>query len=317
MRIVGLLIVLGIGLSACASVDLDENARPRIAVIPKGTTHVFWQMVAEGARLAGQDFDVDIIWKGPLKENDRAMQIQLVQQFVSEQVDGIVLAPLDESALVRPVAAAAQQGIPVVIFDSAIKANSGTEFVSFVATDNRLGGELAGREMIRLLQGKGKVVLLRYQVGSASTTNREEGFLAALEGSPDIQVIAENQYAGATAGEAIQKSEEMLDLLREADGIFAPNESATYGVLVTLRKHRLAGDIRFIGFDASRELVDALEKDQIDALVLQNPRHMAYTAVETMVKHLNGEAVPARVDTGVKLVTQENLDDPEIARLLP
>lgn len=292
------------------------SARDSIAVIPKGTTHVFWRSVEAGAQRAGRELDVNIIWKGPLKENDRAMQIALVEQFVTEGVAGIVLAPLDDTALLRPVRGAAARGIPVVIFDSDLNGEVGTDFISFVATDNYEGGRLGGRRMVDLLGGRGKVVLLRYQVGSASTTRREQGFLDVVRESPGIEVILENQYGGATSGETIQKAEELLDTLRRADGIFCPNESTTYGMLVALRKHNLAGRIRFVGFDSSEELVRGLEREEIDALIVQDPRNMAYLAVNTLVGHLRGESVPERIDTGVRVIDRSNLSDLEVRQLL-
>ena len=290
----------------------EPHTRPTIAVIPKGTTHVFWKSVEAGARKAGEELGVNIVWKGPLKENDRAQQIALVEQFVSEGIDGIVLAPLDDRALLRPVRTAARSQIPVVIIDSGLRAEVGQDFASFVATDNRQGGRLAGRRLAELLGGKGEVVLLRYQVGSASTVNREEGFLETLSEYPDIKLLVDNQYAGATAGEAIRKSQELLDDLRRSDGIFCPNESSTYGMLVTLRKNNLAGRLKFVGFDASVELIEALKRDEIQGLVVQNPFRMGYDGVRTVVKVTQGTEVPPRIDTGVELVTGENVNDPSI-----
>ncbi|GAB4108992.1 MAG: substrate-binding domain-containing protein [Acidobacteriota bacterium] len=313
-----LTLILAAALAAtCSTPDGGSgSAKTSIAVIPKGTTHVFWRSVEAGARRAASELGVEIIWKGPLKENDRALQISVVEQFVTEGVSGIVLAPLDDNALLRPVRGAMAKGIPVIIFDSNLNGKVGEDFVSFVATDNYAGGRMAGEEMARLLEGRGKVAMLRYMVGSASTTHREQGFLDALKEHPGIELILENQYGGATSGESIQKSEELLDTLRQADGIFCPNESSTYGMLVTLRKHNLAGKVRFVGFDSSEELVRGLEEGQLQALVLQNPRHMGYMAVKTMVDHLNGRPVPERIDTGVTLVTRENLDQPEIRQLV-
>src|SRR6478736_6676788 len=159
-----------------ALATLASAAGEKIAVIPKGTTHSFWKSVEAGAQKAGAELGVEIIWKGPLKEDDRAQQIGVVQQFVASGVNAIVLAPLDDTALRTPVKSAAQHNIPVVIIDSPLKGdNGGKDFVSFVATNNRRGGELGGEELARLLGGKGKVVLLRYAEGSASTAEREAG----------------------------------------------------------------------------------------------------------------------------------------------
>src|SRR5262245_15406605 len=165
-----------------------------VAVIPKGTSHVFWQSIHAGAAKAAQELGVSIIWRGPLREDDRAAQVSEVEGFVSRGVSGIVLAPLDDSALAPPVAAAKRRGIPVVVIDSGLK---GDDYVSFVATDNRAGGRLAGEQLAKLLNDTGKVVMLRYAEGSESTAQREAGFLEAIEAHKGTQVGSGNQYGGA------------------------------------------------------------------------------------------------------------------------
>lgn len=292
------------------------KAKPKIAVIPKGTTHVFWKSVEAGAKKAGEEFGAEILWKGPLKENDRAGQIQVVQQFVSQGVDGIVLAPLDLKALVAPVKAATDKKIPVVIFDSALEGQPGKDFVSLVATNNRTGGTLGGEELARLLNRKGKVVVLRYQVGSASTDDRESGAIDAMKKAGEISIVSDNRYAGATAGEAKTQALNMIDDIRKADGIFCPNESSTLGMLLALQQTGLAGKVKFVGFDASPPLIEALKKGEIDALVVQNPKRMGYLAVKTLVQTLKGGKTEPNIDTGCALVTKANLDTPEIKALL-
>ena len=289
----------------------------KIAVIPKGTTHEFWKAVHAGAEKAGKEANVEIIWKGPLKEDDLKAQIDVVQSFTAQGVNGIVLAPLSDKALVGSVKAAVDQKIPVVVFDSDLV---GSDHASFVATDNRAAGRQAGEEMVRLLNGKGKVVVLRYQEGSASTTHREEGFLEAVKKSPGIQVVSENQYGGATTESALSKSESLLSAQNAATGgvtgIFAPNESTTFGMLLALQKAGLAGKVKFLGFDASDKLLDGLKKGEIDGLIVQDPFKIGYLAVKTMAAYLRKEPIEKRVDTGAKLVTKANLETPEIGALL-
>ena len=309
-------IAVGIMMTGIMTCLVFAQPKLRIAVIPKGTTHIFWKSVEVGAQAAGNELGVEIIWKGPLKENDRAQQISIVEQFVQEGVSGIVLAPLDNTALQRPVATAVSKKIPVVIFDSALKGEAGRDFVSFVATDNKKGGMLGGDYLARLLNGKGKVVLLRYQVGSASTEEREEGFVQAIGKNPGLTFTVNNRHAGATAGEAKTAAMNIIDKLKEADGVFAPNESSTFGMLLALRQSNLAGKIKFVGFDTSPPLIEALRKGEIDALVAQDPTKMGYEAVKTLVAHIKGKQVPKTVDTGVRLITRENLDTPEIKKLL-
>ena len=287
-----------------------------LAVIPKGTTHPFWKTVEAGARKAAEEDGVQINWRGPLSENDRAQQIAVVQQFVGSKVSGIVLAPLDATALVTPVRNANNAGIPVVIMDSSLKGEAGKEFVSFVATDNRKGGELGGEELARLLDGKGKVVLLRYIEGSASTNDREEGFLSVMKKFPGIEVTVSNRYAGPSISTAQDASLNLIDKIREADGIFCPNDPSTQGMLLALRQNGLAGKKKFIGFDSSDRLLAALKHGDINAIVAQNPYKMGYLAVKTVVAAIRGEKFEQRVDTGCELVTKDNLDTPAVQAIL-
>jgi ribose transport system substrate-binding protein len=294
----------------------SAGAKPKIAVIPKGTTHEYWKSVQAGAQKAGQEFNADIIWKGPVEEDDRASQIEVVNEFVADKVAGIVLAPLDENALVKPVRNAARENVPVVIIDSALKGEPGKDFVSFISTDNHKGGELGGEELARLLDNKGKVVLLRYAPGSASTEEREAGFLDAIKKHPEIQLISSDRYAHATVDTAKTEALNMVDTLKQADGIFCPNESSTAGVLLALQQLGLAGKIKFVGFDQTPSLVKSLKDGQLNALVVQDPFKMGYTGVKVMMQHLKGEKVEARIDTGVQIITPQNVGSPAIQDLL-
>jgi ribose transport system substrate-binding protein len=314
--------LVALPLTACRKPGGERGAhRPlRIAFVPKGTTHEFWRTIHAGAIKAQRDLEaqgveLELIWKGPLREDDREQQVQVVESFASQGVDGIVLAPLDEKALVRPVEEAKRLGIPTVIVDSGLASD---EIVSFVATDNAKGGELAATELGRLLGGKGHALLLRYQEGSASTTARERGFLARLAAAwPGVRLLSADQFAGATRDTAKRAAENLLNRYGlEADGVFVVNESAAAGMLLALQDGGFAGRIKFIGFDASPPFVDAIRAGQMHAFVLQNPFRMAGLAVHTLVDHLLGKPVPKRVDTGVTLVTPANVDTPQMKELL-
>jgi ribose transport system substrate-binding protein len=235
---------------------------------------------------------------------------------VSQKIDGIALAPLDHTALAKPVAQARAAGIPVVVFDSALDGRAPTAFASTVSTDNEKGGRMAGEKLAALLGTEGKVVLLRYMVGSASTASREEGFLAALKAHGGMEVIVDNRYAGATAGEAKGEALNLADPLGQATGIFCPNESSTMGMLLALRQLGFAGKIRFVGFDASPPLIEALKSGEIDALVVQDPRKMGNLAVKTLVSAIKKQKVAPSIDTGAVLVTKDDLEKPEIRALL-
>jgi ribose transport system substrate-binding protein len=290
-----------------------------VAVIPKGTTHNFWQSIHAGAEKAAQELDVNVIWRGPLREDDRASQISEVEGFITRGVDGIALAPLDEAALELPVADAVKANIPVVVFDSGLK---GSNFVSFVATDNNQGGRLAGEHVAKRLNGKGRVLLLRYAEGHDSTTRREEGFLEALAAHKGIEIVSSNQYLGTDVEGAYKRGESILtgyagrDGTLNIDAIFCVNESTTFALMRVLQDHGWAGKTRFVGFDASDNLVKGLAAGHIDALVIQDPVNMGYLAVKTLVAHIKGEPIEKRIDTGVHIATQENMNEPEIKDLL-
>jgi ribose transport system substrate-binding protein len=292
------------------------NGKLTIAVIPKGTTHVYWKSMEAGARKAGNELGATIVFKGPVKESDRAQQISIVEQFVTDGTSAIVLAPLDETALVKPVRNAKAKKIPVVIIDSALKGKAGEDFVSFVATNNFQGGVLAGEQMVKLLGGKGKVAVLRYQEGSAATIDREEGFLSVIKKNPGITVLVSNRFGGATVGEAKNTALNLVDPLRAADGVFASNESSSSGMLLALRQIGVAGKVKFVGFDSAPLLVEGLRKGDIEALIVQNPAKMGYEGVKAAVAAIKGEKVATSIDTGAAVVTKENLDTPEIKALL-
>lgn len=321
-KIIVLLLLVGsvTGISCNRTAPSGAKKKLTIGVIPKGTTHEFWKSIHAGANkaaaeLTAQGTQVDLIWKGPLREDDREQQIQVVENFVSQSLDGIVLAPLDNHALVRPVEEAKRAGVPAVIIDSSLESE---QITSFVATDNRKGGALAADRMNELLGGKGKVVLLRYAEGSASTLDREAGFIERLkEKYPGLELISSDRYAGATRDTAKRASENLLTSLGEQiQGIFTSNESATAGMLSALQDFGKAGKISFVGFDASDDFITAMKAKQLHGIVVQNPFNMGYLGVRTMVESLQGKSISKRVDTGVTMVTLDNLTTPDVQTLL-
>ena len=312
--------------SACGDSGSEQKAAGSgarsytLGVIPKGTTHEFWKSIHAGANQAAQELTaagdtVRIIWKGPLREDDREQQVQVVEGFISQGVQGIVLAPLDNRALVRPVEEAKSAGVPTVIIDSGLESG---DIVSFVATDNHKGGQLAADRIGQLLGGKGKVLVLRYQEGSASTEERERGFLERMKaGYPGITIVSSDQYAGATRETAKRASENLLNRFgADIGGIFTANESSTVGMLLALQDIKRAGNVKFVGFDASQTLIEAMRAGQLHGVAVQNPMRMGYLGVKTMVAHLKQQPVEKRIDTGVTLVTPESLDEPAVKELI-
>lgn len=311
--------IIALSIAGCGKKTNKNPKRYTIAVIPKGTTHEFWKTVHAGAERAGEQLNVEIIWKGPLKEDDRESQIAVMENIMARGVDGIVLAPLDDTALRMPVLNAKKMRIPVVIFDSGL---TGSDYISYVATDNYKGGEMAGEYMAKLLGGKGKVAVLRYLEGSDSTTKRENGFIDAVSQYPGIKVVSSEQYAGPTMETALIASENLFTRFKNKDGvlgfdgIFTPLEPASISIVQAAKNMGLIEKLVIVGFDSSDGMISSLMNGELKGFVVQNPFQIGYLGVKTMVEYLNGKDVPARIDTGATLITKKNLNTPVIQELL-
>lgn len=282
-RHVILILLLLIFCLGCGEGGAPADKRLSVAVIPMGTTHEFWKSIHAGAEKAAAELDVEIVWKGPQVEDDRAQQIAVVEDMIARRVDGIVLAPLDRAGLRQVVGEAGRAGIPTVVVDSGLE---GEDHISFVATDNRKGGILGAQRLIEVLGGKGKIILMRVMVGAESTMDREEGFLSEIAKYPEIEVLSDNQYGGVTTETAYQVGENLLNRFPDVDGIFCPNESTTFGMLRALTDAGKAGQVKFVGFDSSDKLIAALAEGHLQGLVVQNPFKMGEVGVKTVVEYV-------------------------------
>jgi ribose transport system substrate-binding protein len=290
--------------------SLDER---RIAVIPKGTSSVFWESVRAGAQTAGDEFGYEISWNGPELESDRERQIQIVEDFIALKVAGVVLAPNGSNALVPKVEEMFTKNMPCVIIDSEIDTD---KYVSFAATNNYQGGVIAARRMGKILNGKGKVIVTKFMPGSGSTTNRENGFIDTIETEfPNIEIV-DTKYGMATVETALQAAEDLLTKHAQLDGLYASNASTSVGSAQALQSQSRTDKIKMVGFDAEETLIDKLRSGVVDSLVVQDPYKMGYIGVKTLVDKINGKEVPKLIDTGVELVTLERLEEPKIKALL-
>lgn len=315
--------LLALSLGGCSSSSTSSSSSDsgdgsiRIAVIPKGTSHEFWKSVHFGARKAAEEAgDVEIIWRGPVEEKDTGSQIEVVKNMVTKRVDGIVLAPNQKGGLVDVVEESIAEGIPVVIFDSGLE--PGPEIISYIATDNYKGGQMAAEAMAKAIEEKGNVILLRYIAGSESTEQREQGFLDGLKKYPDITVVSSDQRGGDTT----TKSKEKVDQLLQSHGddlagIFAVCEPNANGTLESLRNAGLNKKVKFIAFDPSDALVEALGDGSCSGIVLQDPVQMGYQSVKTMLAAIKGETITSDfISTGEYVATPENMKEEQYQKLL-
>ena len=309
-------LALTLVLGACGDSQAGDSGRYTIAVVPKGTSHEFWKSVHAGAERAGAELDVEIVWQGPLRENNTAGQIQVVKDMITLGVDAVCLAPNHSESLVDVVNEAGENEIPVVIFDSGLGA--GAEIVSYVATDNFRGGELAADRLVEAMGGAGDVVLLRYRSGSQSTEQREEGFLARLaQAHPDVNVLSSDQHGEESASSAKEKASQLLiQYGDELEGFFAVCEPNANGTLEALLDRGYAGQIQFMAFDPSERLISGMQEGSVAGIVLQDPVSMGYEAVVAAVRQLDGEAVEARIPTGEYVATPDNMGEARMHELL-
>lgn len=291
----------------------NRNAQRRIAVIPKGTAHVFWQSVHAGAVAAGREFHEDILWDGPPNETDYSRQLDILESMLNRHVDGVVVAASDRTTLNGSLDRAAREKIPLVVFDSGVDS---TNYVSFVATDNFEAGKLGARKLAALLSGKGTIAIIQNAPGSASTMDRERGFKEAMTKEfSGIQIVAE-QYSMSNRAKAMSAAENILSAHPQLDGLFASSEPSSVGASQAVKSRALAGKLKFVAFDSSDGLVEDLNAGVIDALVAQDPFKMGFEAVRAVTDKLNGKTPEKKIDLSASVITKADLDKPEIKLLL-
>jgi ribose transport system substrate-binding protein len=291
------------------------KAERRIGVIPKETESVYWEGVRQGALKAGAEEQYEILWNGPEIETDCERQIQIVEDMIARRVDGIVLAPSNRKALVPAVEKTFDKKIPCVIVDSGVETD---KYLSYMATDNFKGGVLAARRIGEILAGKGKILVVAWTPNSASTDARLQGFRETLAKEfPGIEIVDSQFPNPPTMDKARDVTQDMLTRNAGVDGLFACNATTAGGALTALSGFQ-KGDkkIKMVGFDAWPMVIAGLEKGDLDSLILQNPFKMGYEGVKAIIRHLKGEKVDKKVDTGVELITQERLKDPKIQELV-
>ncbi len=306
-------VVMLAALACSLSSGCKRDQRRVIAMIPKGRSHLFWQSVHGGAVKAAREDGVELVWNGPASETDYAGQLQIVDAMINRHVDAIVLAPIDRKVMVGVVERAAQQKIPVVIFDSGVDTD---KFASQVATDNYRAGQLAAERIGKITGGRGKILMVAVQPGGASSEAREKGFEDALQKDfPDVKIV-DKRYGMADFAQSLTVSENMLAAHPDVDAMFASNESSAMGAARALRARQ--GHVKLVGFDSSPTLLEDLNSGIIDSLVVQDPFKMGYESVTAAIRRLNGQPVQKINDLAPRLVEKSNLNDPDVqAQLHP
>ena len=291
--------------------------KPTIPIIVKDTTSFFWQIVFAGARKAGQDLNVNVPQLGAQSESDINGQIGILENAVSENPAAVVIAPTQFAALGKPIDEAAKK-VKVIGIDSAADSKA---FTSFLQTDNVQGGRVAAdglADAIKAKYGKaeGDVALITSLPGVGSLDQRAKGFKEEIAAKyPGLKLVADKVADGmATTGLNI-----MTDLITanpNLRGVFASNLIMAQGAGQAIAENKAADKIKLVGFDSDDKTVKFLADGNIVGLVVQDPFRMGYEGVKTALAASKGEKVPATVDTGVTLITKENMNTPRSQELL-
>ena len=290
-----------------------QTHKKAIAVIPKGTSSIFWVAVEAGALAAGQQFGVEILWNGPAQETEYDRQIQIVDSMTTRHVDGIAVAAAERRALAAPIERAVAAGIPVTVFDSGVDTD---KYMTFIATNNYEGGQKGARALAQLLNGEGKVGVVMHAPGSASTMDREHGFEDTIAKEfPKIRITA-RQYSMSDPSKAMAAVENMLTAQPDLNGLFASSEPSSIGAAQALKSRNAQGRVKLVAFDSSEQMIADMNKGVIQAMVVQDPFQMGFDAVKSIVDKWGGKTPARRIDLSARVITKADLSDPKVMELL-
>lgn len=288
-----------------------------IPVIVKNTSSFYWQILLAGARKAGKELGVNVAELGPQVDTDIAGQISILENAVSNNPLAVVIAASQFEALGKPIDEAATK-TKVVGVDSGANSKA---YVSFVTTNNVEGGRAAGEALAKAIEAKygkaeGEVFIITSVPGAGSLDARAEGFKAVLaEKYPDITIVADKVADGQiTTG--LNITNDVMLAYPNLRGAFASSEEMALGVSQAVAENNAQDKVLVVAFDSNEQLVKRLADGDVAALIVQDPFRMGYESVKIALAASKGEEVPADVDTGVNVITKENMDTPRSQELL-
>jgi ribose transport system substrate-binding protein len=317
--------LLGAATVACGTLGAAAPARAAdpctIALIPGLTTDAFYITMRKGAEMAAKAVGCELLFQGAPDFNP-VTQVPVLQAVIARKPNAILIAPTDKQQLIAPLQQAVDAGIPVITVDTFIddgKYQNGTgpgDFpLSYVATDNVLGGFLAGLALAKQVDGKGKVYVSNVTPGISTTDQREEGFKAAMKNFPDITVL-ETQFNGDDANKAASQLQAVYARANDLDGVFGANLFSALGAADGVKALGKSGQIRVVAFDAPTRIVGDLKSGLIDLAVAQHPAEIGYYGVMTAYAVINGQSVPPQIGTGATIMTKDNIDDPAVKKFV-
>ncbi len=298
------LCLCGVLLSGCGTVQAP--GKKRVAVVVKALDSEFWLAVKNGVDAAAKEHpDLEVSIVAPQREIDIDQQVAMLEDQIVRKAAALVVAPAGAAQVTPVLEHAKSQGIPVILVDTDAPWDGK---LSFVGTDNRAGGRLAGEYLVKRLNGKGKVALISGIPGVDTHEMRLAGSKEALAAAPGIKVVAE-QPANSERALAMNVMENILTSNKDLNAVFATNDQMALGVLEALQARGLGERVIVVGFDAGREILGHIRAGRVAAAIAQRPFEMGRQSVDAAARALKGETIPKRIDTGTALVTKENVGE--------
>jgi ribose transport system substrate-binding protein len=291
-------VIIGGGALGCGR----GSAGKTIALVPKAMDSEFWLAVGAGAREAAESRgDVTLSIVAPDREINIDQQVSILEDQLRRGVRVLIVAPTGSAQVVPVLEQAAGRHIPVILVDSdapfAGKA-------SYIGTDNRAGGALAARHIVSVV-GQGAVALIHGVPGNQSQDDRAAGFEAALRQASGIQLVTK-QPANSERALGMTVMENILTAHPGLTAVFATNDQMALGAMEAVEARGLGGKIAIVGFDATKEAVQAIQEGKMSASVAQRPAEMGRRSVQAALALLDGKKIEPRIDTGTELVTKDN-----------
>lgn len=298
-------------LSGCNSVNTsgtenNDNAsnKKRIGVVVKAMDSEHWLAVKKGVEKAAQEENVDVAVLAPDKEVNAEQQFKIIDDLIQQKVDALIIAPCDLEGIIPIIEKANEAKIPIFTVDT----NASGGIVSFIGTNNVIGGKIAGERIVKILNGKGKVALITGVLEQQSHRDRAAGFKEVLKASPDIQLVSE-QSGNSESAVAMSIMENILQSTPDIDAVFCTNAPMALGALEAIDSKGKSGQVKIVGFDTQTDALNSVKNGKIDSIVAQNPDDMGYKAVKNAIDYLNGKNVEKCIYTDTELISKENVDE--------
>lgn len=292
-----------------------------IALIPGLTADGFYVTMHHGAEAAAKAVGVKLIYQGAAEWN-ASLQVPILDAIIAKKPHAILIAPNDKVQLIQPLKKAADAGIAIVCVDTFIgtgvfQTGAGdADFpISYVASDNVLGGRMAARALAKAIGEKGKVYVSNVKPGISTTDQREEGFKDEMKKYAGVEVL-ETQFNDDDANKAAAQIQAVIGRVPDLAGVFGANLFSASGSANGVKQAGLGGKIKIAGFDAPESIVAQLKDGTFELTIAQHPAEIGYFGFMAAYAFVTGNPVPTAIGTGFSVMTKDNIDDPKINKYL-